>query len=74
MNRQSIHYVDSFWIDQNEVTNGEFTQFVEATGYLQQEIPLKLEKLKGTPPNTPRPHDSFKAASLIFVSSQGPEI
>ena len=68
-------YVDSFWIDQNEVTNGEFTQFVEATGYITTaEIPPKWEEIKKElPPNTPRPHDSlFRAASLIFVSSQGP--
>ena len=68
-------YVDSFWIDQNEVTNGEFTQFVEATGYITTaEIPPKWEEIKKElPPNTPRPHDSlFKSASLIFVSSQGP--
>ena len=68
-------HVDSFWIDQNEVTNGEFTQFVEATGYITTaEIPPKWEEIKKElPPNTPRPHDSlFKSASLIFVSSQGP--
>ena len=40
-------YVDSFWIDQNEVTNGEFTQFVEATGYITTaEIPPKWEEIK----------------------------
>ena len=25
--------VDGFWIDQHEVTNAEFAEFVEATGY-----------------------------------------
>ena len=68
-------YVDSFWIDQTEVTNSQFTQFVEATGYVTTaEIPPKWEDIKKElPPNTPRPDDSlFKPASLIFTSSQGP--
>ena len=68
-------HVDSFWIDQNEVTNSQFTRFVKATGYLTTaEIPPSWEDIKKElPPNTPRPDDSlFKAASLIFVSSQGP--
>ena len=68
-------YVDSFWIDQTEVTNSQFTQFVEATGYITTaEIPPKWEEIKKElPPNTPRPNDSlFKAASLVFISSQGP--
>ena len=25
--------VDGFWIDRHEVTNSEFAQFIEATGY-----------------------------------------
>ena len=68
-------YVDSFWIDQTEVTNSQFTRFVEATGYVTTaEIPPKWEDIKKElPPNTPRPDDSlFKPASLIFTSSQGP--
>ena len=68
-------YVASFWIDQTEVTNSQFTRFVEATGYVTTaEIPPKWEDIKKElPPNTPRPDDSlFKPASLIFVSSQGP--
>jgi formylglycine-generating enzyme required for sulfatase activity len=33
---QPIHrvYVDGFWMDRTDVTNEEFAQFVEATGYV----------------------------------------
>ena len=40
-------YVDSFWIDQTEVTNSQFTRFVEATGYVTTaEIPPSGKILK----------------------------
>ncbi|MEX2580230.1 MAG: formylglycine-generating enzyme family protein [Verrucomicrobiales bacterium] len=40
-------HVDAFWIDETEVTNGQFTRFVEATGYRTfAERPLPEERLR----------------------------
>ena len=40
-------YVDAFWIDETEVTNRQFMDFVEATGYTTfAERPLPEERLK----------------------------
>ena len=67
--------VDGFWMDQTEVTNAEFTAFVEATGYLTTaEIAPDWEEIKKElPPGTPKPHDSLlQAASLVFQATKGP--
>ena len=52
-------YVDGFWMDATIVTNAEFAQFVEATGYKTvAERPVDWEELKKqVPPGTPRPPD-----------------
>src|SRR5262245_26403113 len=43
--------VDSFWMDQHEVTNAEFEKFVKATGYKTvAEIPPKAEDFPDAPP------------------------
>ncbi|MEL6486774.1 MAG: formylglycine-generating enzyme family protein [Pseudomonadota bacterium] len=41
--------VEGFWISRTEVTNAQFTQFVEATGY-RTEAELDPPKLPGAPP------------------------
>lgn len=61
--------VDGFFIDITEVTNAQFKNFVDATGYITvAERPINWEEMKkDLPPNTPKPHDSIlQPGSLIF--------
>lgn len=61
--------VDSFLMDEHEVTNAQFEKFVNATGYITTaEKKPNWEDLKKTvPPGTPKPPDSvLVAASLVF--------
>lgn len=61
--------VDGFWMDIHEVTNAQFQEFVEATGYITTaEIKPDWEVLKlQVPPGTPKPPDSvLVAGSVIF--------
>ena len=67
--------IDSFWMDQTEVTNKEFSLFIKATGYVTTaEIRLNWSELKkDLPPGTPKPDDSLlKAGSLVFMPTKGP--
>ncbi|MBK5244997.1 MAG: SUMF1/EgtB/PvdO family nonheme iron enzyme [Eubacteriaceae bacterium] len=61
--------VDGFFMDETEVTNEEYAEFVEETGYVtvaEQEIDWE-EMKKQIPPGTPKPHDSIlQPGSLIF--------
>jgi formylglycine-generating enzyme required for sulfatase activity len=62
--------VKGFWIDATEVTNKQFQQFVDATGYVTtaEKAPDWNELKKQLPPGTPKPPDSvLVAASLVFV-------
>lgn len=62
--------VDGFWMDRTEVTNKEFTKFVEATGYVTvaERKPDWEELKKQVPPGTPKPPDEMlQAGSLVFV-------
>ena len=64
--------VDGFWIDVTEVTNRQFAEFVEATGYVTtaEQKPDWEELKKSVPPGTPKPDDSLlQAASMIFLSA-----
>ena len=49
--------VDGFWIDKTPVTNRQFREFVEATGYITTaEKVLTLEEIMSqVPPGTPPP-------------------
>jgi formylglycine-generating enzyme required for sulfatase activity len=61
--------VDGFFIDKAEVTNAEFREFIEATGYVTvAEQPIAWEEMKEQlPPGTPKPADSILLpGSLIF--------
>ncbi|WNJ19251.1 formylglycine-generating enzyme family protein [Pontibacter sp. G13] len=67
--------VDSFWMDQHEVTNQEFMAFTQATGYITvAERPVNWEELKQmVPPGTPRPPDSvLQPGSLTFQQTETP--
>ncbi len=63
--------VDGFWMDETEVTNAQFQEFVEATGYITTaERKPDWDEIKNQlPPGTPRPPDSILvASSLVFIS------
>ena len=67
--------VSDFFMDQNEVTNKEFSAFVEETGYVTTaERALDWEEMKKElPPGTPKPADSvLQPGSLVFVPTEGP--
>jgi len=68
-------HVDSFWIDEHDVTNAEFAKFVKATGYkTTAEQPIDWEELKKeVPPCTPKPsEDKLQPGSTVFTPSDGP--
>ena len=67
--------VEGFWLDIHDVTNAEFTKFVEAAGYVTTaERKLDWEELKKQlPPGTPRPADSVLVpGSLVFTPTTQP--
>jgi formylglycine-generating enzyme required for sulfatase activity len=71
-NERPAHRVqlDSFWIDEHDVTNAEFRRFADATGYLTTaEKPVNWEDMKKqVPPGTPKPPDEvLKPGSLVFT-------
>ncbi len=62
--------VEGFWIDATPVTNAEFAEFVEATGYVTTaERPVDWEELKKqVPPGTPKPaEEMLRPGSLVFT-------
>jgi len=67
--------VDSFFMDTHPVTNREFAEFVEATGYITvAEQELDWEELrKQLPPGTPKPPpEVLVPGSLVFRQTDGP--
>ncbi|MBC7904516.1 MAG: formylglycine-generating enzyme family protein [Gemmatimonadaceae bacterium] len=63
--------VDGFWMDETEVTNAQFLDFVNATGYLTvaEKKPDWEVIRKQLPPGTPAPADSLLVpSSLVFVA------
>jgi formylglycine-generating enzyme required for sulfatase activity len=67
--------VQSFWMDQHDVTNAEFADFVEATGYVTTaERKVDWEELKlELPLGTLKPEaDALAPGSLVFISTSGP--
>jgi formylglycine-generating enzyme required for sulfatase activity len=66
--------VSGFWIDRTEVTNAQFAEFVEATGYRTiAERPVDWEELKKqVPPGTEKPADDMlQPGSLVFAPTKG---
>lgn len=68
-------HVNGFWIDSTPVTNRQFQEFVNATGYVTTaEIAPTLEEIMAqVPPGTPPPAPELLVpASLVFKPSSGP--
>ncbi|MFT4850269.1 MAG: sulfatase modifying factor 1 [Sediminicola sp.] len=62
--------LDGFYMDEHEVTNKQYEQFVIETGYITvAERDIDWEDFKfQVPPGTPKPADSMlKAGSLVFA-------
>jgi len=58
--------VDGFWMDTTPVTNEQFAQFVDATGYVTvAERTPKAEDYPGAPP------ENLVAGSVVFAPPQG---
>jgi formylglycine-generating enzyme required for sulfatase activity len=67
--------LNGFFMDETEVTNEQFSNFVNATGYITTaEKNVDWEELKKQlPENTAKPDsEMLKAASLIFVQTPDP--
>lgn len=65
--------VDGFYMDVHEVTNKQFSKFVEETGYITvAERKIDWEDMKKQlPPGTLKPHDSIlQPGSLVFKKSK----
>ena len=60
-------YVDGFWMDQTDVTNADFEQFVRATGYITvAERKPRAEDFPGAPP------ENLVAGSVVFSPPDHP--
>lgn len=67
--------VDGFWIDETEVTNSQFREFVVKTRYVTtaEKKPDWEEMKKYVPPGTPKPPDEVLVpGSLVFRSPGKP--
>ena len=65
--------VDGFYMDETEVTNAQFSRFIQATNYITTaERPVDWELIKQQlPPGTPKPHDSLLLpGSLLFKKTK----
>lgn len=62
--------VAGFWMDQHEVTNAQFREFVKATGYVTvaERKPDWEELKKQLPPGTPKPPDSVLVPGALVFS------
>src|SRR5215510_6780845 len=60
-------YVDGFWMDKTEVTNGQFARFAKATHYvtIAEQIP-RAEDYPGAPP------ENLVAGSVVFSPPDHP--
>src|SRR6266850_1629090 len=60
-------YVDGFWMDKTDVTNGQFDKFAKATSYVTvaERVPTK-EEFPDAPP------ENLVAGSTVFTPTAGP--
>lgn len=67
--------VSGFWMDETEVTNAQYTEFVKATNYITlAERPIDWDEMKKLlPAGTPKPPDEdLQPGSLVFTPPNGP--
>lgn len=67
--------VSGFWIDATPITNRQFKEFVEATGYITtaEKAPKLEEIMAQVPPGTPPPSPELLVpAALVFKQTKGP--
>lgn len=66
--------VNDFYIDKTEVTNSEFKQFTDSTGYITTaEVAPTWEELQAQlPPGTPPPDDPLVAGSVVYFQPENP--
>ena len=67
--------ISSFWMDETEVTNKQFSTFVKATSYITiAEKNIDWDKMKlDLLPNTPKPPDDILlAGALVFQATNQP--
>ena len=67
--------LDGFWMDKTPITNKQFKQFVEETGYITtaEKAPTLEEIMCQVPEGTlPPPPEMLVAASLVFKKTNGP--
>jgi formylglycine-generating enzyme required for sulfatase activity len=67
--------VAGFWMDETDVTNAQFREFVKATGHITtaEKRPDVNEIMKQVPPGTPPPTgDQLLPGSLVFSPPDGP--
>ena len=67
--------LDGYWISRTPVTNAEFKEFVDATGYITtaERKPLLEDIMKGAPPGTqPPPESMLIPASMVFTPPRYP--
>ena len=59
--------VDEFWIEAHQVTNAQFAEFVDATGYVTvAERPLNPADYPGAPA------ENLQPGSMVFTRTHGP--
>ncbi|EOZ98526.1 Sulfatase modifying factor 1 precursor (C-alpha-formyglycine- generating enzyme 1) [Indibacter alkaliphilus LW1] len=61
--------VKAFWMDETEVTNAQFAEFVAETGYvtMAEKTPDWEEMKKQLPPGTPKPpEENMQPGSMVF--------
>jgi len=66
--------LDDFWMDATPVTNRQFKEFVDDTGYVTtaEKAPTLEEIMSQVPPGTPAPSaDLLVPASLVFKPTEG---
>ena len=65
--------LDAFWMDETEVTNAQFREFVDATNYVTtaEEKPDWEELKKQLPEGTPKPDDSVLVPGSLVFSPPG---
>ena len=61
--------VRGFWMDSTDVTNAQFRQFVDATGYLTtaERLPSREELVAQLPPGVEPTHEMLVPGSLVFT-------